>query len=78
MGWDAYAIFEDQKLLDTFEEVAKDVIIDAGSVDGGLQKGYLDCSDCACFIEDVLGYDTYESHKISSERYMNFMKGYRM
>lgn len=72
MGWDAYATLRgdplehgfqftilDTRLRAVFEEASQRVVECAGTADGFLKFGGLDCSDCAIMLERATGSDAW-------------------
>ena len=72
MGWDAFSDpfssrFEEDKPDPAYDDVAKRVCADTGSVDGFLRYGALDCSQCADMLERATGASCW-SDKWSKDR----------
>lgn len=68
MGWDAYANRPQGHIRSTFRVASKAVIEEAGSVDIGLESGWLDCSACARALEAATGNSCYDEFGWSSEK----------
>lgn len=67
MGWDAYTDTKNKRALAAFNKAADKVCRIAGSVDGLLAKGGLDCSTCATELEDATGHSVYCEYPWSIE-----------
>lgn len=60
MGWDAVASKKlSPKARAAWEAASARVVKRCGTVDGGLAKGYLDCSDCALALADLTDRNVY-------------------
>lgn len=77
MGWDAYSSVNylyDQRRIENaehdaaFKSAAKEVTQLAGTVDGYLETGGLDCSACCKMLQEATGDDCYDEEGWSSER----------
>lgn len=72
MGWDGYAYprpkGDDLFMFKASAELIKEM---DGSVDWLLERGALDCSNCAAWMETLTGYSAYEnwSREQMAERY---------
>lgn len=60
MGWDAFANKTKGHIKSTFRVCSKEVREKAGSVDIGLESGWLDCSACARALEAATGASCYD------------------
>lgn len=63
MGWDMYAVTRQGKPplnLDAFKIASDAVVSETGTVDGTLESGYLNCSDCAAAIEAITGHSAWQ------------------
>ncbi len=68
MGWDAFANTTKGHIKSTFRPAAKEVMGIAGSVDFGLERGWLDCSACAKALQDATGSSCYDRDGWSAEQ----------
>jgi len=82
MGWDAYAIYPDGKeivfdrkknkikddKLDAAFAAANEIVVEkVGIVDGLLRQAGLDCSDCACQLQEHTGVDAWREYPMTPE-----------
>jgi len=58
MGWDAFA--NNRRDCTEFRAIARIVRAKAGTVDGGLAKGGLDCRDCGRALHKATGRQVYD------------------
>jgi len=71
---DGYQL-KDSDLRKAFNDAAERVYKKAGSVDWLLERGALDCSDCANVLEDILGIDTYDENLLTNRQLVAASEG---
>jgi hypothetical protein len=75
MGWDAFANRTKGHIKSTFRPASEAVKDEAGSVDIGLESGWLDCSACARALEAATGQSCYDEFGWSAKKVRKMADG---